>query len=170
MYNSHGGNICVISIGNHSKTLFVKPCVYNIKTDLKTQILRIWTVSRWSPITGFCVGNDKPLCFLMSGKFSYSWVKSGDQGKSSSSSSCQSVSQSVSHLVSATEDGEFHNLYASPDIGKMKSWRMRRVGYEAWWDRWEVHTKYWSENLKGTDRSEDLSIDGKITLEQTLRK
>jgi hypothetical protein len=28
--------------------------------------------------------------------------------------------------------------------------------------------KFWSENLKGRDESEDLCVDGKITLEQIL--
>jgi hypothetical protein len=27
-----------------------------------------------------------------------------------------------------------------------------------------VHTKFWSENLKGRDHSEDLGVDGKIIL------
>jgi len=29
----------------------------------------------------------------------------------------------------------------------------------------EIHTKFWSENLKGRDHSEDLAVDGKIILE-----
>jgi hypothetical protein len=29
----------------------------------------------------------------------------------------------------------------------------------------EVHTKFWSENLKGRDHLEDLGIDGKMILE-----
>jgi hypothetical protein len=29
----------------------------------------------------------------------------------------------------------------------------------------DKHTKYWSENLKGRDHSEDLGIDGRIILE-----
>jgi hypothetical protein len=33
-----------------------------------------------------------------------------------------------------------------------------------------VHTKFWSENLKGRDVSEDLGVDGKIILEWILGK
>jgi hypothetical protein len=29
----------------------------------------------------------------------------------------------------------------------------------------EVHTKFWLENMKGTDQSEDLGVDGRIILE-----
>jgi len=34
----------------------------------------------------------------------------------------------------------------------------------------EMHTKFWSVNLKGRDHSEDLWVDGRIILEQILRK
>jgi hypothetical protein len=34
----------------------------------------------------------------------------------------------------------------------------------------EMHTKFWSENLKGKDHSEDLDVDGKIILEWILGK
>jgi hypothetical protein len=33
-----------------------------------------------------------------------------------------------------------------------------------------MRTKFWSENLKGRDHSEDVSMDGKIVLECTLGK
>jgi hypothetical protein len=33
-----------------------------------------------------------------------------------------------------------------------------------------VHTKFWSEILKGKDHAEDLGIDGKITLKWNLGK
>jgi len=33
-----------------------------------------------------------------------------------------------------------------------------------------MHTKFWLESLKGRDHSEDLGIDGKITLEWILQK
>jgi len=29
----------------------------------------------------------------------------------------------------------------------------------------EINTKFWSENLKGRDHSEDLAVDGRIILE-----
>jgi hypothetical protein len=39
------------------------------------------------------------------------------------------------------------------------------------WERSEMHTKFcWSESLKRTDLSEDLSIEGKIILKWTLLK
>jgi hypothetical protein len=34
----------------------------------------------------------------------------------------------------------------------------------------EMHTRFWLENLKGRDHSEDLGIDGKIILEWILGK
>jgi hypothetical protein len=33
-----------------------------------------------------------------------------------------------------------------------------------------MHTKFWSENLKGSDHSEDPGVDGKIILEWIIRK
>jgi hypothetical protein len=35
---------------------------------------------------------------------------------------------------------------------------------------WEMHTRFWFENLKGRDHSEDLGVDGRITLEFILWK
>jgi hypothetical protein len=37
-------------------------------------------------------------------------------------------------------------------------------------ERWEMHTRFWSKNLKGRDHPENLGEDRKIMLEQTLRK
>jgi hypothetical protein len=37
-------------------------------------------------------------------------------------------------------------------------------------ERLETHMKYWSENQKGRDLSEDLDVDGKIVLEFILGK
>jgi len=37
------------------------------------------------------------------------------------------------------------------------------------WLRQEEHTKFSSENLKGRDHSEDIRVDGRITLELILR-
>jgi len=33
-----------------------------------------------------------------------------------------------------------------------------------------IHTKFWSENLMGTDHLEDLGVDGIIILEWILEK
>jgi len=33
-----------------------------------------------------------------------------------------------------------------------------------------MNTKFWSENLKGSDHSEDLGVDRRIILEYILRK
>jgi len=33
-----------------------------------------------------------------------------------------------------------------------------------------MYTKFWSENLKGRDHSEDLGIDGNMALESDLGK
>jgi hypothetical protein len=33
-----------------------------------------------------------------------------------------------------------------------------------------MRTQFWSENLKGRDNSEDLSVDGKITLDWIFRE
>jgi hypothetical protein len=34
--------------------------------------------------------------------------------------------------------------------------------YHAWEREGEIRTKFWLENLKGRDHSEDLGVDGKI--------
>jgi len=36
------------------------------------------------------------------------------------------------------------------------------------WDTYKMHTKFWSENLKGRDHSEDLGVDGKVISESIL--
>jgi hypothetical protein len=47
---------------------------------------------------------------------------------------------------------------------------------QLWWhisayrDRWDTRTKFWSENLKGRDHSEDLGVDGRIIPEFFLGK
>jgi hypothetical protein len=48
--------------------------------------------------------------------------------------------------------------------------RMRWAGYVAQMERWEMHTIFWLEILKGRDRSEDLGIDGRIIFEWILGK
>jgi hypothetical protein len=30
------------------------------------------------------------------------------------------------------------------------------------WGKWEMYKKFWSENLNGSDHSEDLYVDGRI--------
>jgi hypothetical protein len=61
-------------------------------------------------------------------------------------------------------DEELHNLYASSNIvGVIKSRRVRWTGDVARM-RGEMHTKFWLENLKGRDHSEDLATDGRIIL------
>jgi len=34
----------------------------------------------------------------------------------------------------------------------------------------KIHTKFWSENLKGRGHSDDTDVDGRIILEWTLGK
>jgi hypothetical protein len=34
----------------------------------------------------------------------------------------------------------------------------------------KIHTKFWSENLKGRDHSEDLGVDGRIMMKCMLGK
>jgi hypothetical protein len=63
---------------------------------------------------------------------------------------------------------ELHNLYASSFIRMIKSSRMRWVAHTALMG--EMHTKFWSKNLKGRDYSEELDSDGKIILEWILGK
>jgi len=42
---------------------------------------------------------------------------------------------------------------------------MKWVGHVAHtWERKAMHTKLWSENLKGRDYAEDLGVDGRIIL------
>jgi hypothetical protein len=36
------------------------------------------------------------------------------------------------------------------------------------WERQELYTKFWLENLKGIDHLEDVGIDGRIILEWSL--
>jgi hypothetical protein len=38
------------------------------------------------------------------------------------------------------------------------------------WEKCEMPTKLWSENLKGRDHSEDLGVDGKLLLDCILGK
>jgi len=38
------------------------------------------------------------------------------------------------------------------------------------WETREMHTEFWSENLKVRDYSEDLGVEGRKILELILRK
>jgi hypothetical protein len=62
---------------------------------------------------------------------------------------------------------ELHNLYASPNI--IKVFKSRRMGGEMHIASTEEmrNTKFWSENLKGRNHSENLVVDG-IILEWIL--
>jgi hypothetical protein len=56
-------------------------------------------------------------------------------------------------------------LYTSQNIsGVIKLKTMRRARQVSRKGRWEMRTKFWSENLKGRDHSEDLGVDGRILL------
>jgi hypothetical protein len=45
---------------------------------------------------------------------------------------------------------------------------MGLVGMKHTWEKWEMFIKFWSENLKGRDHSEDLGVDERIILEWIL--
>jgi len=53
-------------------------------------------------------------------------------------------------------------------LGKIKEDEMDRACSTC--GREEMHTKFWSENLKGRDLSENLGLDWKIILEWILDK
>jgi hypothetical protein len=38
------------------------------------------------------------------------------------------------------------------------------------WKRWEMHTKFWSGNLKGRDHAEDSGINRRIILKWIVGK
>jgi hypothetical protein len=66
---------------------------------------------------------------------------------------------------------ELHNLYAASSITKMmKSRRIRMAGHVARVGDMRNIYKFWSENLKGKDQTEDLDVDGRIILEWYLGK
>jgi hypothetical protein len=55
-------------------------------------------------------------------------------------------------------------------IRDIKSRKMRWAGKVAHMGEMKMNSKFWSENLKGRDHSEDLGMDGKIILEWILGK
>jgi hypothetical protein len=61
---------------------------------------------------------------------------------------------------------ELRNLYFSPnDIKVIKSRRMRRAGMQHAWEKGQMLTKFWSENLKGRDHLENLGVHGRIIIQ-----
>jgi hypothetical protein len=58
---------------------------------------------------------------------------------------------------------EVQNLYALPNITVTKSRRMGWTGHIA--RMGDMHTRFWSENLKGTNNLEELGEDGRIILQ-----
>jgi hypothetical protein len=42
-------------------------------------------------------------------------------------------------------------------VGSISLWSILHA-----WDRWEMHTEFWSENVKERDHSEDLCIGREI--------
>jgi hypothetical protein len=66
-------------------------------------------------------------------------------------------------------NGEFHNLYASPNIFRViKSRGMTLTGHVARMGESKMHTKLWSEKMNGREHSEYIGIEGKIILEWSL--
>jgi hypothetical protein len=66
---------------------------------------------------------------------------------------------------------ELHNLYLrqiSLGWSNQGGWDVR--GIEHAWKRREMHTKFWSENLKGRDYSDDLGVEGKVILKWIFGK
>jgi hypothetical protein len=57
---------------------------------------------------------------------------------------------------------ELHNLYASPKYYSHDQIKQNVMGGEcSTQGRYEMHTKFLSENLKVRDHSEDLNVDGR---------
>jgi hypothetical protein len=64
---------------------------------------------------------------------------------------------------------ELHNLYSSPDIiRQIKSRRMKWSGMWHTWERSEKCTRFWWENPKERDHSQDQRVDGRIESEWIL--
>jgi len=68
-------------------------------------------------------------------------------------------------------NGELHKLYASQNIVRVINSRSTRwAGHVPRRKRWEMRTKFQSENPKERDDSEDLRVDLRIILERILRE
>jgi len=60
-------------------------------------------------------------------------------------------------------------LCSSPNISRViKSGKMKWRAHVARMEEMKKQTKFWSQNLKGKDHSEDLGVDGRIILEWIL--
>jgi hypothetical protein len=60
---------------------------------------------------------------------------------------------------------ELRNLNASPNLIRVKKlWRVRLARHVARMGEMG-NARFWLENLKGMGHSEDLGVDGKVTLE-----
>jgi hypothetical protein len=59
-------------------------------------------------------------------------------------------------------------LYSLPNIRVVKSQRVRWARYVARTGGLRIHTNNWSGHLKGRDHLEDLSVDGRVTLERDI--
>jgi hypothetical protein len=60
-----------------------------------------------------------------------------------------------------------HNLYASSNVIRGHKIKEDEIGGACSTNviRCEMHTKFWSENLKRRDHPEELGVDGRIILE-----
>jgi hypothetical protein len=66
-------------------------------------------------------------------------------------------------------NGEFHNLYSSPDIiGQIKSRRMRWAGHVARMGEGRKVYRVWRESPKEKDHLEDIGVNGWMGLEGIL--
>jgi hypothetical protein len=68
-------------------------------------------------------------------------------------------------------NGEFRNLYSSPNIIKMiKSRRMRWAGNVGSMERRQMNIECWRESQKERDNPKHIDVDGNITLRRIFGK